>query len=122
MRVDACGKPRQVTLSPGNTHDTQRARELIDDVDAGAIIADKAYDADWILDLIGEQFMLAVVPPTKSRKVARDYDKELYKERNAVERFFARIKNYRGIATRYEKTASSFLAMLHFACVKSCLL
>jgi len=95
---------------------------LLDGIEAGAIIGDKAYDADWILTLVEGQGMLAVIPPTKSRKEPRDYDKELYKERNIVERFFARIKHYRGLATRYEKTVESYLALFHLACVKSCLL
>ena len=120
--MDAQGKPRQIELTPGNRHDSECAEALLDGVEAGAIIGDKAYDANRILTFIGEQGMLAVIPPIKSRKEQRTYDKELYKERNLVERFFARIKHYRGLATRYEKTAESYLALFHLACVKACLL
>lgn len=68
--------------------------------------------------LIESRGSLAVIPSKSNRKVAREHDKELYKERNHVERFFNRIKQYRGLATRYEKTAASYLAMLHLACVR----
>lgn len=95
---------------------------MLEDVLAGAIIADKAYDADWIMNLIEGQGMLAVIPSTRNRREQRDYDKQLYKERNVVERFFAKLKHYRGLATRYEKTAVSFLGLLHLSCIKSFLL
>jgi transposase len=120
--VDAQGRPRQIEVTPGNVHDSECAEILLEGTEAGAVIGDKAYDADRILVLIEGQGSLAVIPPTRNRKQPRDYDKELYKERNAVERFFARIKHYRGLATRYEKTVESYLALFHLACIKSCLL
>jgi transposase len=91
---------------------------LLADVEAAVVIADKGYDSDAILELIGSRGALAVIPPTRSRKLRRRYDRALYKERNHVERFFNRIKQYRGLATRYEKTAGSYLAMLHLACLR----
>ena len=91
---------------------------LLATLEAAAVIADKGYDSDAILELVGSYGALAVIPPTRSRKVRRRYDKALYKERNHVERFFCRIKQYRGLATRYEKTAASYLAMLHLACLR----
>lgn len=71
-----------------------------------------------MLELIGSHGALAVIPPTRSRRIRRRYDRALYKERNHVERFFNRIKQYRGLATRYEKTSTSYLAMLHLACLR----
>jgi transposase len=121
-RVDAQGAPRQLEITPGNYHDNSSAEVLLDGIEAGAVIGDKAYDADWIIDLIESQGMLAVIPSTAMRKEQRDIDKELYKERNVVERFFNRIKHYRGLATRYEKTVESYLAMLLLACIKGWLL
>jgi transposase len=120
--VDAKGRPRQIEITPGNYHDNSSAEALLEDIEAGAVIGDKAYDADWIVDLIEGQGMLAVIPSTATRKEQRDIDKELYKERNVVERFFNRIKHYRGLATRYEKTVESYLAMFLLACVKGWLL
>lgn len=91
---------------------------LLANVEAGAVIADKGYDSDAVLELIGSRGALPVIPPTRSRKIRRRYDRALYKERNHVERFFNRIKQYRGLATRYEKTSTSYLAMLHLACLR----
>ena len=82
------------------------------------VIADKGYDADVILSAIESAGSKAVVPSKANRVVQRDYDKAIYKERNRVERFFQKIKNYRRIATRYERLAVTFSAMLHLvACV-----
>lgn len=91
---------------------------MIESADAGAIICDKGYDSDEIVMLIESKGSLAVIPSKSNRKIAREHDKGLYKERNHVERFFNRIKQYRGLATRYEKTAASYLAMLHLACFR----
>ena len=82
------------------------------------LIADKGYDTNAILEHVHKKNALAVIPPKKNRTVQRDYDKQLYKERNHVERFFNLLKQCRGIATRYEKTAESFLAMVHLACAR----
>lgn len=103
-------------MTPGNIHDCTQAPALIEKAEAGAIIGDKGYDSDQVVMLIESRGSLAVIPSKSNRKVAREHDKELYRERNHVERFFNRIKQYRGLATRYEKTAASYLAMLHLAC------
>jgi transposase len=120
--VDAAGVPKQIELTAGNTHDSQCAEALIEHAEAGAIIADKAYDADTIVAAIEDRGMLAVIPSKSNRLQPRDLHRELYRERNVVERFFARLKHYRGLATRYEKTAVSYLAMLYLVCVKSWLI
>jgi putative transposase len=83
----------------------------------GAVISDKAYDSDALVRSIERGGAEAVIPPKKNRVVARDYDKHLYKERNKVERFVNLIKQYRRVATRYEKTARNFLAFVHVAAV-----
>lgn len=103
-------------MTPGNIHDCSQAPALIEKAEAGAIIGDKGYDSDQVVMLIESRGTLAVIPSKSNRRVAREHDKELYRERNHVERFFNRIKQYRGLATRYEKTAASYLAMLHLAC------
>ncbi len=78
-----------------------------------AILADKGYDTDTLLAQIALWGAQAVIPSKKNRKEQRVIDAELYKDRNKVERFIGRIKQYRRIATRYEKTARNYLAMLH---------
>ncbi len=98
-----------------------KATELLDDFDSKkveAVLADKGYDADYIVAAIGNNISAEVViPPKINRKVLRYYDKELYKQRNLIERLFNRIKNFRRVATRYDKTASSFLVFIQVACV-----
>lgn len=78
-----------------------------------AVLADKAYDSDAFVAQILSLEAEAVIPSRKGRKEPRLYDSELYKERNKVERFFGRIKHYRRIATRYEKSAQNYLSFLH---------
>lgn len=109
-------------MTAGNIHDCSHADALLENITAAAIIGDKGYDSDAVVAKIEESGALAVIPPKSNRKVQRDFDKELYKERNIVERFFNRLKHYRGLATRYEKTSESFLAMLHLICARMWLL
>ncbi len=80
----------------------------------GSVSADKAYDSDAIVDYLHALKIEAVIPPRRTRLVQRSFDKHLYKNRNLVERFFCRIKQFRRIATRYDKLAqrfSSFVAL-----------
>ena len=81
-----------------------------------ALLGDKGYDADSFITSLEVRAIKAVIPPKSTRKVKRACDFALYAERNLVERFFNAIKHYRGIATRYEKTARNFLAGLHLVC------
>jgi len=84
---------------------------------AKALLADKGYDADYIIEAASNMGAIAVIPPKSNRRNRREYDKELYKERNLVERFFNKIKHFRRVATRYDKTASAFLAFIHVASI-----
>ena len=97
------------------THDVNAVDELLATVDADAFIADKAYDADRVIDTLKARNIQPVIPPRRNRNVQRDYDKQLYKERNLVERFFNKLKQFRGIATRYEKLAINFMAGVYLA-------
>ena len=83
---------------------------LIKGVSFDALLADKAFDADWLLQDLDERGATAVIPPKTNRKIQRNYDAEVYKWRHLVENYFAMIKEFRGIATRYEKTDCSFTA------------
>ena len=83
---------------------------------AGILIADKAFDADQrVLEPLAAAGKTAVIPPRGNRKVSRDYDHDLFKARHLIENFFARLKQYRAIATRYDKTARNFLAAVQLA-------
>ena len=80
------------------------------------LIADKAFDADErVIDLLAAQNKTVVIPPKANRKVSRDYDRDIYKARHLIENFFAKLKLFRAIATRYDKTACNFLAAVYLA-------
>ena len=108
--VDALGNPCSLMLTPGQDHDLTCAQPLLENADPGALIGDKAYDADSLIDTLNQRAITPVIPPKANRKVKRDCDFALYCERNLVERFFNKIKHYRAIATRYDKLARNFLA------------
>lgn len=113
--VDALGNPLRFLLSPGQSADITMAAKLIDGYRAAALIADRAYDCDAFVELLSKTATEAVIPSRRNRKQQRQIDRNLYRDRNKVERFFAWIKLFRRIATRYEKTASSYLGLLHLA-------
>ena len=114
--VDALGNPVEVMLTAGQDHDLTCAEPLIEAVDPAALIADKAFDADAFIAALDDRAIAPVIPCKSSRKTPRPCDFALYRERNLVERFFNVLKQFRGIATRYEKTARNFLAGIHLAC------
>jgi len=97
-------------LTAGQTHDLACAPGLIENADPKALIADKAYDADPLIDSLEQREITPVIPPKANRKIKRDCDFALYCERNLIERFFNKIKHFRAIATRYDKLARNFLA------------
>ena len=99
-----------------------QAEALMQGYDADVVIADKGSDSDALVRSIQARGGEAVIPPKKNRTIAREYDKHLYKERNLAERFINRIKQYRRVATRYEKTGRNFLGFVHVAAVMVLLL
>ena len=116
--VDALGNPLRIEISPGQVHDSLFAEALIEGFDAADyVIADCAYDADRIRAVIDEQLgAVAVIPSNPSRAGALPMDEELYKERHLIECFFNKIKRYRRICLRCEKTLASFRAFVIIAC------
>ena len=108
--VDALGNPADLMLTAGQIHDLASAQDLIKNADPQALIADKAYDADPLIDSLAQREITPVIPPKSNRKTKRDCDFALYRERNLIERFFNKIKHFRAIATRYDKLARNFLA------------
>jgi transposase len=110
--VDALGNPVRLLLTEGQTSEYTLANELISGLQPDYVIADKGYDSDSFVEAIHTGGAEAVIPPRSNRKSLRDYDKILYKERNLVERLFQKLKNYRRIATRYERLARNYNAML----------
>ena len=102
--VNEHGLAIDFALTPGQDHDAPVCRKLLRNLQPGqTVLADKAYDADWIRNMIREQGAIDCIPSKSNRKRPKLYDKELYKQRNIVERFFGRLKkSFRSIATRYE--------------------
>jgi transposase len=96
--------------------DITQAKPLLEGFRADAILADKGYDANDLIDSIQAAGAIAVIPPKQNRVVQRSYDRHMYKDRNLVERFFNRIKQFRRIATRYEKLARNYLSFLNLVC------
>jgi transposase len=110
--VDALGNPVAVSLTPGQESDLSQAAPLLEEVEPEAFLADKAYDADALIETLEERGILPVIPSKANRLIQRNTDFALYCERNLVERFFCKLKGFRAIATRYDKLASSFLAAI----------
>jgi transposase len=114
---DALGNPIGLFLTAGQASDLQGSDVLLGDLtEAEALLGDKAYDADErVLKRLEQYHIEAVIPPKANRCVQRKYDVELYKARHLVENFFQKLKQFRAIATRYDKTARNFLAAIQLA-------
>ena len=106
--MDALGNLVRFLLLPGQAHDMKGVALLIKGVSFDALLADKAFDADWLLQDLDERGATAVIPPKANRKIQRDYDAEVYKWRHLVENYFAKIKEFKRIATGYDKTDCSY--------------
>lgn len=114
--VDALGNPIGFFLTPGQAHDLQGSDELLPQMQANTLLADKAFDADErVIKPLLAAGKTVVIPPKSSRKTPRPFDKEMYKARHLIENFYCRLKQFRAIATRYDKTARNFLAAIHLA-------
>ena len=114
--VDGLGNLGRFRLTGGERHDITEAENLLVEMDdVAAVIADKAFDAAHLLARIRDLGAQAVIPPRANRKEVREYDVHHYKSRNLIERFFARIKQFRRIATRYDKLAVRFEAFISVA-------
>lgn len=113
MAVDALGYPLKILLTPGSTHDSTQAVNLIHNEIATYVIADKAYNKKMFVKYVENQGGIAVIPAKSNFINPQEYDKHIYKERNIVERFFNKIKHYRGIFSRFDKLASIFLSNLY---------
>lgn len=116
--VDGLGNPLRIKLTGGNVHDIVPSYDLIAGIETDQSLADRAYDADKLIELAESNGCQVIIPSKMNRKVHRKIDKHIYKERHLVECFFAKIKAYRRISTRYEKLACNYHAMVLIA---SCL-
>ena len=109
--------PVRVFITAGTTADCKYAEKLVEGIDASALLADRGYDTDAIIEMTQRLGMEAVIPPKKNRKEQREYDEYLYTLRHLVENAFLMLKRWRGIATRYAKNSASFLAAVQIRCI-----
>jgi transposase len=110
--VDALGNPLSFHLTPGQACDLEGADQLLPGLVADTLLADKAYDADErVIERLEAQGKTAVIPPKRNRKRQRAYDRELYKARHLIENFFAKLKQYRAIATRYRNRQNPIIGI-----------
>ena len=111
--TDALGNPLKFILTPGQQSDIKQANQLISDVFDVACLADGGYVSKQLRATLEKKNCTPVIPSRSNAKTPLEYDKELYKERNAIECFFGKIKHFRRIFSRYDKLAQSYLSFLH---------
>ena len=118
--ADHLGRPVAFTLTPGNIADISVAKDLLDTVDPPKrLLADKAYDADSLRTWLKHRNVEAVIPSNATRRTPYPLDKIAYRRRNLIERMFCRLKDWRRLATRYDRTARNFLSTLALAATLS---
>jgi transposase len=113
--VDALGNLVRFVLLPGQRHDTIGVPPLIEGVAFGALLGDRAFDVDWLRAELDARGAAAVIPPKANRKTRFDFDRDAYRWRHLIENCFAKLKEFRAVATRYDKTDDSFRATINLA-------
>ncbi|CBS91551.1 transposase of ISAli9, IS5 family subgroup IS427. ORFB (plasmid) [Azospirillum lipoferum 4B] len=111
--VDGLGNLGRFILLPGQRHDSVGVEPVLDGIEFSALLADRAFDSNAIRTLIAERGAVAVIPSKTSRTTPIPHDAEMYKWRHLVENFFCKIKEFRRIATRYDKTDTSYAAAIN---------
>lgn len=116
MAVDEYGRARRIIIGPGQQSDYVQARGLVKGFRPKAVLADKGYDAGWLVrELKAQGVEDIVIPSLSTRKLQRVINRELYKQRNKIERYFNRLKNWRRVATRFDKLAGNFASLVYLA-------
>jgi transposase len=115
--VNPLGQPVVLKLTGAEAADCPHLPDLIAGVKTQSVLADKGYDSDANRAAIRARGAQPCIPPRKNRKETIKYDRHLYQERNEVERFFGRIKQYRRVATRYDKKAANYLGFVWLASI-----
>lgn len=117
--VDSNGLPIRLALTPGETHDNRLCSALLSALlPQTMLLADRGYDADWIGELARQQGAWANIPPKRNRNDPTCFSPYLYRARNLIERLFNKIKQYRRVATRYDKLAANYLAFIKIASIR----
>jgi transposase len=108
LLADEQGLPVDFVITAGQANGCNQAILLLGERKTGHVLADKGYDSDAIVEHVATMGAVAVIPPKSNRKVQREYDKDLYKQRNRIERCFSKLKHFQRFATRYEKNKENF--------------
>jgi transposase len=117
---DEHGRPWSIVVTPGNIPDIAVSQQCIGALPPSIYLAaDKGYDANALRDWLDERGTIAVIPPMRHRKVQFPYDKQIYNKRNVIERMFCRLKDWRRIATRYDRKVQNYLAAITIAAIVS---
>jgi transposase len=116
-KVDALGQLVKIALTPGRVHESQVASEVFAGEACEYFLADKAYDIDAFRKELTSKNITPVIPSKINRLHPTNHDRHIYKERNIVERFFQKIKRFRRIGTRYDKTARMYLTGIIFVSI-----
>jgi transposase len=116
LLCNGLGYPVDFVVTAGQVADCTQAIPLLGGRQPRAVLADKGYDADSILEHIEAADAIPVIPPKANRKMQRPYNKTLYKQRNRIERCFSKLKHFRRIATRFEKNKYNFHSLVALAC------
>ncbi len=116
LLANELGLPLGFLHTGGQTHDSTQAIALFGDHKPEAVLADKGYDTDPVLNHLAERGITAVIPPRSLRKVQRSFDRSLYRQRNRIERTFAHLKQFRRLDTRFDKLKQNFQATAAIAC------
>lgn len=114
---DALGLPVRLIATAGQRNDITAAHDLVDGLNADALLADKGYDAGHLIEKLEKAGTEIVTPPIRGRTIQRTYDAALYKERNRIERFFNKLKQFRRVATRYDKLLANFMGFVKLAAI-----
>jgi transposase len=113
--ADALGNLIDFRLLPGQAHDLRGTAALIEGLSCGQLLADRAFDANWVREMLAEARIEAVIPPKSNRRFPADFDRDTYKWRHLIENLFGKLKEYRGIAMRCCKTDTSYSAFISLA-------
>lgn len=117
MAVRGLGCPVRFVLTAGQKGDAPQADQFIEDLPAAVVMADAAYDSDRIRQAVAAKGALAVIPNNPSRAIKHPLDKHLYAQRHLIECCFSKLKQFRRVATRFEKTARHYLAVVTIAAI-----
>ena len=115
VAADARGRLVRCSLTAGQRHDAPQALPLLEGLAPAYVVAARGYDSDPLVAVLAAHGICAVIPPRRKRRIPRAYDAARYAQRHPVERLFSRLKQFRPVATRYDKLDAHFLAFVHLA-------